>query len=65
VADAAATAVFVMGAEEGQTWIESQPGLEALFLVREDDGTFAKTQSSGFSARTLYDAAEAGRAPGD
>lgn len=47
-ADGAATALMVMGVEEGLRWIESQAGLEALVLVRNPDSTYAAFASSGF-----------------
>ena len=50
IADAVATALFVMGADEGLQWIESYPKAEALFLVAGSDGEFRQTASSGFAA---------------
>ena len=47
-ADGAATALMVLGVEEGLQWVEDHPGVEALFLVRADDGSFEETWSSGF-----------------
>lgn len=34
-ADAIATALYVMGDEEGLKWVEAREGIEAMFLVRE------------------------------
>ena len=47
-ADGLATALFVMGAEAGMKWLESWPGIEALFIVREPDGRFTCLPSPGF-----------------
>ena len=49
-ADAVATALFVMGSEKGLAWVESNPGVEAFFIVHAPDGTFAVKSSSGFLA---------------
>jgi thiamine biosynthesis lipoprotein len=56
-ADAAATALFVMGAEEGLAWIERQQGMEAMFLLRRDDGAIIEQFSSGFIGATGYTSA--------
>lgn len=48
-ADALATALFVMGPEQGLEWVENHPDTEALFLIRRDDGTFSEIKSSGFN----------------
>jgi thiamine biosynthesis lipoprotein len=53
-ADAAATALFVMGPAEGLAWIEQRPGLEALFLVRDEEGSISERFSSGFIGSTGY-----------
>jgi thiamine biosynthesis lipoprotein len=50
IADAIATALFVMGPDEGLQWIESYPEAEALFIVAGSDGEFRQTASSGFAA---------------
>lgn len=47
-ADAVATALMVMGAEEGLSWVESQSDIEALFLSVENDGVLLQSMSSGF-----------------
>ncbi|MBU1909498.1 MAG: FAD:protein FMN transferase, partial [Verrucomicrobia bacterium] len=47
-ADGLATALFVMGAEEGMKWLDTWPGIEALFIIREPDGRFACRPSPGF-----------------
>lgn len=53
-ADALATALFVMGPEEGLAWIEQIPDAEALFLLRATDDTIIEKFSSGFSVATGY-----------
>lgn len=53
-ADALATALFVMGDEEGLAWVEQVPGIEAMFLIRNDDGSIKERFSSGFLAATGY-----------
>ena len=53
-ADGIATALFVMGADEGLAWVEQQPEVEALFLVRGADGEISEKFSSGFVAATGY-----------
>ena len=53
-ADGMATALFVMGAEEGLAWVEGRPEVEALFLVRGDGGEIFEKFSSGFVASTGY-----------
>ncbi len=51
-ADAVATALIVMGLEEGLAWIESLPDTEALFFRRDDEDAFESVISSSFAART-------------
>lgn len=46
-ADAVATALFVMGTEEGMAWVEKQEGFEALFIDREGEG-YRSTATPGF-----------------
>jgi FAD:protein FMN transferase len=53
-ADAVATALIVMGLEEGTAWVESLDDVEALFFVRRPDGQLEVQLSSGFAARTGY-----------
>jgi thiamine biosynthesis lipoprotein len=53
-ADALATALFVMGAEEGLSWVEKQDGIEAMFLTRGEDGEIIEHFSSGFRKFTGY-----------
>ena len=53
-ADGIATALFVMGADEGLDWVEQRPEVEALFLVRGTDGEISEKFSSGFEAATSY-----------
>lgn len=49
-ADAFATALFVMGPEEGMKWVEAHEGVEAVFIELLPDGTFKPTFSPGFPA---------------
>jgi FAD:protein FMN transferase len=53
-ADAAATALMVMGAEAGGEWIESVSGIEAAFFTREESGDFTVHYSSGYRQQTAY-----------
>ena len=48
LADAMATAIMVMGAENGLEWIESKPGVEAMIILRNEKN-FEILQSSGFN----------------
>lgn len=47
-ADALATALMVMGTEDGIKLIESLNGMEALMVIRNDDGSLEEMMSSGF-----------------
>jgi len=53
-ADGMATALFVMGADEGLAWVEDRPKVETMFLVRGADGEIFEEFSSGFVAATSY-----------
>lgn len=53
-ADAMATALFVMGSEAASEWVENRPETEALFLIRNPDGSIKEKLSSGFRYRTSY-----------
>lgn len=57
-ADGWATALYVLGPENGLPLIEKQSCVEALFAVREPDGSFREIQSSGFTELAGYDPAE-------
>ena len=46
-ADAVATALYVMGTEEGMEWLQDNPDIEALFIDRHDGG-FHFTATDGF-----------------
>jgi thiamine biosynthesis lipoprotein len=48
-ADALATALMVMGKEQGLKWIEKIENVEALLITRRSKDTFSSFQSSGFS----------------
>ena len=58
-ADGLATGLYVMGPDEGLALVESLPGVEALYILRTADGTFQERASSGFAARTKYQAVAA------
>jgi thiamine biosynthesis lipoprotein len=47
-ADAAATALFVMGSERGFQWLENHPELQALFILHAADQTFVTRTTPGF-----------------
>ena len=53
-ADAIATALFVMGPVAGLVWTENQPDVEAMFLLRSDEGKIIEEFSSGFIEATGY-----------
>lgn len=53
-ADGMATALFVMGADEGLAWAEERPEVEAMFLLRDANGEIFEKFSSGFVAATSY-----------
>lgn len=55
LADALATALFVMGAEEGRSWVESYPGVEAAFIEHVSDDLLNTVMSSGFTNYLLED----------
>lgn len=54
VADGIATALFVMGPEEGLVWVEEMERIEALFLIRGNDDEIIEKFSSGFVEATDY-----------
>jgi thiamine biosynthesis lipoprotein len=47
-ADAVATALMVLGPEEGLAWVEERPWLEALLLLRAGDRIVERRASSGW-----------------
>jgi thiamine biosynthesis lipoprotein len=47
-ADAVATALMVLGPEEGLAWVEDRPWLEALLMVRAKGGIIERRASSGW-----------------
>ncbi len=47
-ADALATALLVLGREEGRKVVDTWPGVEALFLEDDGAGGFVVTQTDGF-----------------
>ncbi len=53
-ADGIATALFVMGAEEGLIWVEEHPEVKAMFLLRDAEGEIFEKFCSGFVAETGY-----------
>lgn len=54
MADALSTALFVLGPEQGLRFIEDQPSVAALFVLRQPDGSFRQLASSRFAALTGY-----------
>jgi len=53
-ADGIATALFVMGAEEGISWVETMEDVEAMILIRRENGEISERFSSGFVKATGY-----------
>lgn len=51
-ADAISTGLFVMGTEAGIAWVDSQPGVEALFIDRTSEG-FEIITTAGFDLYIL------------
>ncbi|MCF7808473.1 MAG: FAD:protein FMN transferase [Candidatus Marinimicrobia bacterium] len=47
-ADGLATAVMVLGAEEGLRWLEDYPGAEGLLITRASNGEYHESMTSGF-----------------
>jgi thiamine biosynthesis lipoprotein len=47
-ADAVATALMVLGPEEGLAWVEDRPWLETLLMVREGETAIERRASSGW-----------------
>lgn len=52
-ADALATALFVMGADEGLRWVDARDGLEAAFIEHAEDGTLRTSFSHGFESHLV------------
>lgn len=48
LADAYATTLMVMGPERGLALLRQTPGLEALVVIRQRDGTYREAASDGF-----------------
>jgi len=48
IADGLATSVMVMGHEAGLEWLENYSGAEGLLIVRNSDGSFTESMTSGF-----------------
>jgi FAD:protein FMN transferase len=53
-ADGLSTSLFVLGLEAGMKRIESRVDAAALFILRENDGSFRQVASSRFGAFTGY-----------
>ena len=54
-ADALATALFVLGPDEGLPLLaERFPGVEALFILRRDDDSFEEVATPGWAAAAAY-----------
>lgn len=56
-ADAVATALMVLGAEQGLAWVEARPWLEALLLLRAGDRIAGRQMSSGWARHSAERAA--------
>ncbi len=56
-ADGIATALFVMGTENGLKWINENPEFQALFLDRTESGKIISTFSNDFEKQTNYKSA--------
>ncbi len=55
-ADALATALVVLGPDEGLRLLDSRfPGVEALFLLRRDDNRLEEIATPGFAAALRYE----------
>ena len=54
-ADAYATAAMVMGLEAGVSWLESAPGVEAVFIARDSVGALKMHATSGCAELGLMD----------
>ena len=59
-ADALATAVSVLGPEEGRALVERE-GLAAFFLIRTDDGGFEEWASAGWPSENTAGVVDVGR----
>ena len=55
LADGIATALFVMGPDEGLKWINNLNNVEALFLIRTANNRIEEQFSAGFKRATAYD----------
>ncbi|MDF7799208.1 FAD:protein FMN transferase [Pontiellaceae bacterium B1224] len=53
-ADGIATALFVMGPDEGLPWVEQRDDVEAFFMIRTEAGEIFEIFSSGFKKATGY-----------
>ncbi|QBG46816.1 FAD:protein FMN transferase [Verrucomicrobia bacterium S94] len=53
-ADGLATALFVMGPDEGIAWVETLENVETMFLIRDENGKIVERFSSGFRQATGY-----------
>ncbi|MBN8458819.1 MAG: FAD:protein FMN transferase [Verrucomicrobia bacterium] len=51
-ADGLSTTLFVLGSVEGMKYIEARTDAAALFIIRQNDGTFRQLPSSRFAAMT-------------
>jgi thiamine biosynthesis lipoprotein len=54
MADGLATALYVMGPQEGLAFINNWKDAEALFVERQQDGTFSHRMSTGFKDVTNF-----------
>ncbi len=58
-ADGIATALYVMGPSQGLAWVESLPGVEAMFVVWNEVNGLEEVFSSGFEAKAGYEPLQA------
>ena len=50
LADAWATATFVLGPDEGLVLLETEPEMEGLILIEDENGDLVRRETSGFAA---------------
>ncbi|HDY75639.1 MAG TPA: FAD:protein FMN transferase [Candidatus Marinimicrobia bacterium] len=54
-ADALATGLMVMGEEDGMKLVESLNGIEAMMVIRNDDGSYKEVMSTGFKFTSVQE----------
>ncbi|MEM7392169.1 MAG: FAD:protein FMN transferase [Verrucomicrobiota bacterium] len=58
LADGMATALFVMGEKEGFGFAEQAKDFEALFVIRQPDGSMSNRWTTGFREKTGFEAVD-------